>query len=114
MKQRHIIKHYFTGYADWALKGLEYLKQEEGGHFSNRYAEENYNFWIEVRRVFDDYTATLPPEIVKMEHDHYKHRKPFGEYYNIVAPTAVIQEVNNDLNRLAKSIDQPERIKQVS
>ncbi|MCO0832510.1 hypothetical protein NFX39_05380 [Fructobacillus sp. W13] len=114
MKQRRIIEHYFTGYADWALKGLEYLKQEEGGHFSSRYAEENYNFWLDVFRVFDEYTATLSPEIIKMEHDHYKHRKPFGESYNVVAPTAVIQEVNQELNRLAKSIYQPERIKQIS
>jgi hypothetical protein len=33
MKQRHIIVHYFTGYADWALKRLEYRKQAEGGQF---------------------------------------------------------------------------------
>ncbi|CAK1222758.1 unnamed protein product [Fructobacillus cardui] len=52
MKQRHIIEHYyFTDYSDWALQGLGYLKQEEGGHFSNRYAEEHYDFWVEVRRV---------------------------------------------------------------
>ncbi|WP_338347104.1 hypothetical protein [Fructobacillus cardui] len=49
-----------------------------------------------------------------MEREHYKERIPFGQAYNIVAPTAVIQEVNNELNRLAKSIEQPERIRQVS
>lgn len=64
--------------------------------------------------MFDGYTATLPPEIIKMEREHYKERIPFGQAYNIVAPTAVIQEVNNELNRLAKSIEQPERIRQVS
>ncbi|GAO99208.1 hypothetical protein [Fructobacillus ficulneus] len=114
MKQRNIIRHYFTGYGKWSLDGLENLKEEGQGSFKDRYAEENYNFWIEVHRVFDAYTATLPPEIVNMEREHYRERIPFGQSYNVVAPTAVIQEVNNELNRLAKSIEQPERIKQVS
>lgn len=114
MKQKNIIKYYFTGYVDWEITGYEYLKQDGGGHFINPDDEECYNFLLEVKKAFDNYTDTLPPEIVEMEIDHHKNKKPFGEYYNIVAPAAVIKRVNNDLNRLAKSIEQPERIKKVS
>lgn len=114
MKQKNIIKYYFTGYVDWEITGFEYLKQDDSGHFNDRHDEACYNFWLEVKKTFDDYTATLPPEIVEMEIDHHKNKKPFGEYFNIIAPTAVIKGVNNNLNRLAKSIEQPERIKKVS
>ncbi|MBS9336094.1 hypothetical protein [Fructobacillus papyrifericola] len=108
MNKREILREYFTGCNGWTLENIEQLKR---AGFNNRFAEENCNLWEEIHWTLDPYVATLPPEIVQMQHDHYKHRKPFGEYYNIVAPTAVIQEVNNDLNRLAKSIKLSKRAK---
>lgn len=108
MKRWEVLREYFNNNSGWTLENIEQLKR---AGFNNRFAEENYNLWEEIHRTLDPYVATLPPEIVQMQHDHYKQRKPFGEYYNIVAPTAVIQEINNELNRLAKSIKLSERAK---
>ena len=108
MNKREILIQYFTGCNVWTLENIEQLKRVG---FNNRFAEENCNLWEEIHWTLDPYVTTLPPEIVQMQYDHYKRRKPFGEYYNIVAPTAVIQEVNNELNRLAKSIKLSERVK---
>lgn len=110
MNKRNILREYFTGCNGWTLENIKLSKQ---AGFHNRYHEENCKLWEDIHRTFDPYVETLPDEIVQMQHDHYKHRKPFGEYYNIVAPTSVIQEVNKELNRLAKFIEQSDRMKAI-
>ncbi|NLS38381.1 hypothetical protein GHU05_05500 [Fructobacillus tropaeoli] len=100
-----LLEHYFKGKAHAMLEYAETHQENMG-----RYGRENFNFWVELVDTFDNYTKDLAPEIIEMEKDHYKNKTPFGYSYNIIAPTAEIERINRDLRRLARSIEQTERI----
>lgn len=102
MTPRQLLKAYFTGRARMLLAHTV---------TSNRYGRENAEFWQDVINQFDQYLDQQPAKLVDMQKEHYLHGVSFGTFYNIVAPTQTINDMNKELNTIAKGIKQPERLK---
>ncbi|WP_259680137.1 hypothetical protein [Leuconostoc citreum] len=65
-------------------------------------------FIREIKRVLDEFSLKLTPELKDMYKLKYREKRAFGEFYNVVAPTSYIVALNNELNTIVSKIERPQ------
>ena len=104
MSNRVIIVQYFAGVID------ELLDYIDAGKFgSERYQPDDIRFMSEVKTKLDAFSERLTPALKEMYIKKYTQRIPFGQFYNVVAPTNQIMALTNELNSIVKKIERPNR-----
>lgn len=99
---REILRSYFMGMIDLQI---EYM--DEYPDSNNHYRRDNEPFIRDIKRVLDEFSLKLIPELKDMYKLKYREKKAFGEFYNVVAPTNYIVALNNELNAIVSKIERP-------
>lgn len=99
---REILRSYFMGMIDLQI---EYM--DEYPDSNNQYRRDNEPFIRDIKRVLDEFSLKLTPELKDMYKLKYREKKAFGEFYNVVAPTNYIVALNNELNAIVSKIERP-------
>lgn len=99
---REILRSYFMGMIDLQI---EYM--DEYPDSNNQYRRDNEQFIRDIKRVLDEFSLKLTPELKDMYKLKYREKKAFGEFYNVVAPTNYIVALNNELNAIVSKIERP-------
>ncbi|MBU7455218.1 hypothetical protein [Leuconostoc fallax] len=107
MAQKRTYAHLLRSYFDGRIDALIHLFDMRSQY--NKYSREAKQFVEEVKQVIDDFLSEQSPEIQEMYYKKYRDGIPFGDFYNIVAPTNKILALNADLKQRVEAIKQPER-----
>lgn len=99
---REILRSYFMGMIDLQI---EYM--DEYPDSNNHYRRDNELFIRDIKRILDEFSLKLRPELKDMYKLKYREKKAFGEFYNVVAPTNYIVALNNELNAIVSKIERP-------
>ena len=99
---REILRSYFMGMIDLQI---EYM--DEYPDSNNHYRRDNEPFIRDIKRVLDEFSLKLIPELKDMYKLKYREKEAFGEFYNVVAPTNYIVALNNELNAIVSKIERP-------
>ena len=99
---REILRSYFMGMIDLQI---EYM--DEYPDSNNHYRRDNEPFIRDIKRVLDEFSLKLIPELKDMYKLKYREKKAFGKFYNVVAPTNYIVALNNELNAIVSKIERP-------
>ena len=100
---REILRSYFMGMIDLQI---EYM--DEYPDSNNQYRRDNEPFIRDIKRVLDEFSLKLTPELKDMYKLKYREKRAFGEFYNVVAPTSYIVALNNELNAIVSKIERPQ------
>lgn len=99
---REILRSYFMGMIDLQIEYIDKYPDSD-----NQYRRDNEPFIREIKRVLDEFSIKLTPELKDMYKLKYRENRAFGEFYNIVAPTSYIVALNNELNAIVSKIERP-------
>lgn len=99
---RKILSEYFTGSIDVQVDFMDEYPDN-----ANQYRRYNEPFIREIKRVLDEFSLKLTPELKDMYKLKYREKRAFGEFYNVVAPTSYIVALNNELNAIVSKIERP-------
>lgn len=100
---REILRSYFMGMIDLQI---EYMAEYQDSN--NQYRRDNEPFIREIKRVLDEFSLKLTPELKDMYKLKYREKRAFGEFYNVVAPTSYMVALNNELNDIVSKIERPQ------
>ncbi|MGR8826344.1 hypothetical protein N2E09_01820 [Leuconostoc citreum] len=98
-----ILKSYFRGMIDLQIEYMDKYQDSD-----NQYRQENEPFIREIKRVLDEFSLKLTPELKDMYKLKYREKRAFGEFYNVVAPTSYIVALNKELNAIVSKIKRPQ------
>ena len=98
-----ILKSYFRGTIDLQIEYMDKYQDSD-----NQYRQENEPFIREIKRVLDEFSLKLTPELKDMYKLKYREKRAFGEFYNVVAPTSYIVALNKELNAIVSKIKRPQ------